>query len=125
MKVAVFENEHDLISGIFKAVNLLYFNNQLLFEYYPSSQSFRMERISEYSLCVVDIDLSPKSELDGYGVIARINTLPIHPPIVILTGHSLIEETLAQKGLPKYPILMKSIGLEDTKEAFKKALGIN
>jgi DNA-binding response OmpR family regulator len=120
MKVAVFENEHLLINSIFETVNFAFFNSTLEFKYVPSSQSLPFESLSQYHLIIVDIDLSQKSDLDGYGLIAKIHTLENPPPILILTGHSNIEETLKKRGLPSYPILTKPIGIEDTKEALKK-----
>lgn len=117
IKAAVFENEAHLINAIFDTVNFAYFDNNFQFDYFPSSQALAFEKIPEYDLIIVDIDLSKRSELDGYGLISKINTLENHPPILILTGHSHISDTLKKKGLPQYPILTKAIGIEDTKEA--------
>jgi DNA-binding response OmpR family regulator len=120
MKIAVFENEYQLINTIFDTVNFAYFNNTLKFEYFPSSQSIPLDQLINYNLIIVDIDLSQKSELDGYGLIQKINILAHPPPILILTGHSQIEENLRKRDLPAFPILFKPIGIEDTKEALKK-----
>ena len=120
MKIAIFENEFELINTIFDTTNYYYFNNKFEFEYFPSSQKFAMEKIQDYSLLIIDIDLSQKSELDGYGLIAKIIQFKNPPPIVILTGHSKINESLEKKGLPAYPILIKPIGVNDVKEILSK-----
>src|SRR5690242_16566314 len=110
MKIAVFENEYTQIESAFKAVNLLYFNNNLTIDTFPTSQSLKpFEDIQNYELVIVDIDLSTKSEMDGFELISKINMLFKTPKIIILTGHSKVNEKLKEKNLPSYPIVQKPI----------------
>ena len=113
-KVAVFENEYNLIDTIFDTANYYYFNNELDFEYFPSSQSLSpFEKIKEFQIVIVDISLSQKSELDGYSLLAKLEELEPKPAIIILTGHSKVAENLKLKNLPAYPIINKPLAIED------------
>lgn len=120
IKVAVFENESHLIDATFDTTNFYYFDNIFNFEYFPSSQSLNpFERIKDYSIIIIDIDLSQKSELDGYSLLMKINQLAIKPEIIILTGHSKVAENLKIKNLPSYHIIQKPLAIEELYLALK------
>lgn len=101
MKIAVFENEYQSVSGSFNAANLLNFNNQLQIEVFPSSQVANLQEIVNYDVIFIDIDLSSKSDMDGYSLIQELNKIQkeINYKIVILTGNNKIVESLNQKGI--------------------------
>jgi DNA-binding NtrC family response regulator len=114
MKIAIFENDVTQVETAFKAVNLVYFNNTLSLEYFMSSQSLKpFEDIKKFDIAIIDIGLSVKSDLDGYGLIQKILEQPVKPEILILTGHSRIEESLKEKKLPSYPIITKPVTFKD------------
>ena len=116
MKIAIFENEYNLIDTIFNTVNDIFFNNKFQFDNFPSSQSLNpLTKIKDYKLVFIDIGLSENSLLDGYGLIEQINLLEIKPTIIILTGHSKVAETLKANGLPNYQILQKPVRISELK----------
>lgn len=96
MKIAVFENEYRSVSGAFNAANLLNFDNSLNILVFPSSQSASLSAIVNFDVVFVDIDLSSKSDLDGYSLIQQLQKIDneINKRIVILTGNNRIIESL-------------------------------
>ena len=96
MNIAVFENEYQSVSGAFNAASLLNFNNALNIQVFPSSQSATLTEITGYDVIFIDIDLSSKSDLDGYSLIQQLQKLDdkINYKIVILTGNNKIIESL-------------------------------
>jgi len=96
MKIAVFENEYQSVSGAFSAANLLNFENALNIQVFPSSQSATLTEIVGFDVIFIDIDLSSKSDLDGYSLIQQLQKLDdnINKKIVILTGNNKIIESL-------------------------------
>jgi len=121
MKIAVFENEYQQVEAAFETVNLLYFNNEIQFINYPSSQSFgSLENLKDFSVAIVDIDLSQKSQLDGYALLSRIEKLEKKPKILILTGSSRVEESLKIRNFPAYDILSKPIDFTELNISLNK-----
>lgn len=96
MKIAVFENEYQSVSGSFSAANLLNFEGSLEITVFPSSQSADLKEIVHYAVIFIDIDLSSKSDLDGYSLINELKKIDtnINSKIVILTGNNKIIESL-------------------------------
>lgn len=96
MKIVVFENEYQSVSGAFNASNFLTFENSLNIQNFPSSQSAKLSEIVKYDVIFIDIDLSSKSDLDGYSLIEHLQKLDkkINKKIVILTGNNKIIESL-------------------------------
>lgn len=96
MNIAVFENEYQSVSGAFNAASLLNFDNALNIQVFPSSQSATLTEITGYDVIFIDIDLSSKSDLDGYSLIQQLQKLEdkINNKIVILTGNNKIIESL-------------------------------
>lgn len=97
MKIAVFENEYQSVSGAFNAANLLNFNNELEISVFPSSQSAKLKDIINSDVIFIDIDLSTKSEMDGYSLINELKKIDqnINRKIAILTGNNKIIEALS------------------------------
>lgn len=98
MKIAVFENEYESVRGAFEASNLISFNNQLKITPFPSSQSFDNQSADDYSVIFIDIDLSAKSQLDGFSLIRSFFSDCLNK-VVILTGNNKIESALKSRGL--------------------------
>lgn len=127
MKIAIFENEYDTLEMAFKYANKKHFNNRLIFENYPRSQDFEdLNKLTDYKLIIIDIDLSSMSDLDGFGLIKKIEqTLEEKPKILILTGQALNDDYHVENQLmEKYPVLEKSINFNKIKNEFDK-LGLN
>jgi len=120
MKVAIFENEFNAIKTSFDGFNLLYFNNELKYEIFSSSQSFGdLSNLVNFSVALVDIDLSVKSHMDGFQILSQIQKLDSDKiKIIVLTGHISIREKLKSLNLPEYPIISKPINLSTIKTAF-------
>lgn len=110
MRIAIFENEYDTVEVAFKYMNKKFYNNSLIFENYPRSDSFpELKKLVDYSLIVIDLDLSSHSKLDGFGLIRKIESM-LPPPhkILILTGQSLTTNYHQENRLKaKYPVLEK------------------
>lgn len=126
MKVAIFENEYESVRISFETANLVYFDNKIEFTIYPSSQSADLRKINDYDVVFIDIDLSSKSDLDGYSLIEKIsNTYPgVEKRIVVLTGNNKIVESLNLRGLyiKNLQIIIKPT---DYEEVSKSIMEIN
>ncbi|GGA78613.1 hypothetical protein GCM10008015_19160 [Flavobacterium palustre] len=126
MKIAIFENEYDTVEIAFKYLNKKYFNYSLKLENYPSSDSFPdLKKLQDYSLIIIDLDLSSQSSLDGFGLIKKIEKTLVEPiKILILTGQALSDKYDVENGLnKKYPVLEKPINYNKLNNQFEK-LGI-
>jgi DNA-binding response OmpR family regulator len=125
MKIAIFENEYALVEPIFDSVNIFYYNNSLEYEVFQSSQSIGdINNVNQYKLVVIDLDLSQKSEADGYTLISKIMALPVKPPIAVITGASKVRDSLIQRQLPDdFPVVAKPPSVEELHNVFVK-LGI-
>lgn len=126
MKIAIFENEYDTVEMAFKYLNKKYYNNSIVFENYPRSDSFlEIVRLTEYDLIIIDLDLSSQSKLDGFGLIKKIeSSIPAPHKILILTGQNLSEDYNTENGLRlKYPVLEKPMNFNKLHKKFQD-LGI-
>lgn len=101
MKILVFEDEYKEIEGLLDYVNFKYFNNKIEFTNYPTSQDFGdLNKIEEYDIIIVDIQLDFKSQKDGIALITEIQRLDKNKNIFIITGkRGNIKEELKDKGL--------------------------
>lgn len=120
MKISVFENEFNAIRTSFDGFNLLYFNGELEFDIFSSSQDIGdLNKLSNYKVAIIDIDLSIKSKLDGFQLIEEIQKLNLPDlKIIILTGHIAIKDKLKELNFPSYPVISKPINLTTIKNAF-------
>ena len=122
MKLAIFENEYNNLKASFEAINLLHFYNKAQIDVFETTQSFGdFKRLHEYDYILIDLDLSSKSNKDGYDLIKIIceNKITLNK-VRILTGHVNVEEVLQKKNLPKIYIIQKPITLD----SLEKALGL-
>ena len=126
MKIAIFENEYESVTGAFEVANLIDFSGLLDITIFVSSQNARFEEIGVFDVVFVDIDLSSKSNLDGFGVIKAIREIDASflNRIVILTGNNKIEEILEEKGIPKekLKIIIKPTDYEEISRVINKII---
>lgn len=101
MKIAIFENEYGSVKGAFESANFFYFEGKLTFENFASSQKANLASMSNYAVIFVDIDLSSKSELDGFSLIEKIVEInsDLVSRIVILTGNNRIKEIMPKNSI--------------------------
>ena len=124
MKILIIENEFSYIETPFEYINDIYFDNSIEYTVIPKSQDLRpFSDIQKYDYIFLDISLSKKSELDGFGILKKIKDENLSiGNLVILTGNHLIKEKLIEKELPiSYPILTKPIDFEDLLRIIKVA----
>jgi DNA-binding response OmpR family regulator len=118
MKILVFENEFDAIENAFKYLNLKEYSNSLIVDDHPRSQSIGdINNINDYDIVFIDLDLSTRSNLDGFGLIRKIESeLSTYPELVILTGQDVPEDYVSANSLKKkYRILEKPINFSKLK----------
>lgn len=126
MKIVIFENEFVAIENTFRYLNKKKFGNKLIIDDYPRSQSIsNTKKLLDYDLIIIDIDLSSKSELDGYGLIRKIESElgESSPPILILTGQEIPKDYANANNLSKeYDVLEKPINFNKLEVAISKFL---
>lgn len=127
MKVAIFENEFEEMRPAFNGFNLIYYSKSLEYSTFASSQAFGdLKKLSEFDFVLIDIDLSPNSQLDGFQLISQIlddkDLKKIKP--IILTGQPPIKEKLKSKNLPEFPIISKPLVYTQIQDCFQKAKAI-
>lgn len=126
MKIAVFENEYESVRGAFEASNLLDFNGELDIKVFPSSQQANLNSITNYEVIFVDIDLSAKSELDGFTLIQKIQAIDLNfnDRIIILTGNNKINEALKLRNIEanSIQIIIKPTNYEEITKAINCVL---
>lgn len=111
-KILFFENEFSELKPSFEMVNAYFYNGMLQYKVLPKSQDLKdFNQLQEYNLIVVDIDLSSASELDGYGLILKIEAelKGEIPPIVIVSGHEKNLDVIHKHNLSKYRYVEKPI----------------
>lgn len=116
MKILIFENEFVYLDTTFRYVSKLYFDEKLEYDVFASSQDFgALINANKYDLIIIDISLAKRSDLDGYGLLKKLNEIDFSKEkIVIMTGNHQIKEGLKEKGLDfDYKILTKPIDIND------------
>lgn len=120
-RVAIIENEYQLFRGMFEILNFKYYQNLLQYENFPNVESIDpIEQFQDYDLVIVDVNLSPRSPVDGIDIVERLKTLQRVPPIVIFTGYSKTEEKLLKRDLPEYDIIVKPATYDKVFETMSK-----
>ncbi|SHJ20867.1 response regulator [Flavobacterium terrae] len=111
MKILIFENEFFKVENAFNYVNERYFNGNLEFTILPKSQDLvNLSDMSKYDYIFLDISLAKKSDLDGFGILKKIEEENISiKKLTILTGNGDIKNKLRELGLKDYPVLLKPV----------------
>jgi DNA-binding NtrC family response regulator len=123
MDIAIFENEKEYCETMFKAANILHFDGKLKFNWFASSQDIgALENIEKYKLVLIDLELSPQTEYDGYALLKEAIKYKPEKEIIILTGASKVIPKLIELDLPKFKIIKKPVNLLSIKETFENAL---
>lgn len=124
MRVAIFENEYESVKGAFETASLLYFDDELDIVIYPSSQTAILTKMEEFDTIFIDIDLSSKSDLDGFSLIKKLNETNenLINRIVILTGNNKIKEALKSRSIDssQIQIIIKPTNYEEINSCIKK-----
>lgn len=116
MKILIFENEFSFISTPFDYINELYFKNTIHYTVCSNSQDLNpFSKIQEFDYVFIDISLGKSSELDGFGILKKIETEKlVVKKVIILTGNHLIREVFKEREIFKeYDILTKPIDFND------------
>jgi hypothetical protein len=114
VKLAIFENEFNNLKASFDAINLLHFNNEAVIDVFETFQSFKnLSDLISYDYVLIDLDLSAKSNKDGYEIIKELLNLKFPlKKLFILTGHVNVKEKLMEKGLPDISIIQKPLTID-------------
>lgn len=97
-KVLVIEDEFREVQVAFEYVNDLCLNSELEIINVAKSQDVDFTKISEYDYVFLDITLAKKSQMDGYGILKKIEreNIPIQK-LVIMTGNGKISDVLKKE----------------------------
>lgn len=119
-KVLVIEDEFREVQVAFEYVNDLCLNSVLEIINVAKSQDVDFTKISEYDYVFLDITLAKKSQMDGYGILKKIEreNIPIQK-LVIMTGNGKISDVLKERGITNdYPKLIKPLDYQELKSIF-------
>lgn len=119
-KVLVIEDEFREVQVAFEYVNDLCLNSELEIINVAKSQDVDFTKISEYDYVFLDITLAKKSQMDGYGILKKIEreNIPIRK-LVIMTGNGKISDVLKERGITNdYPKLIKPLDYQELKSIF-------
>lgn len=119
-KVLVIEGEFREVQIAFEYVNDLCLNSELEIINVAKSQDVDFTKISEYDYVFLDITLAKKSQMDGYGILKKIEreNIPIQK-LVIMTGNGKISDVLKERGITNdYPKLIKPLDYQELKSIF-------
>lgn len=119
-KVLVVEDEFREVQVAFEYVNDLCLNSELDINNVAKSQDVDFTKISEYDYVFLDITLAKKSQMDGYGILKKIEreNIPIQK-LVIMTGNGKISDVLKERGITNdYPKLIKPLDYQELKSIF-------
>lgn len=121
-KVLVIEDEFREVQVAFEYVNDLCLNSELEIINVAKSQDVDFTKISEYDYIFLDITLAKKSQMDGYGILKKIEreNIPIQK-LVIMTGNGKISDVLKERGITNdYPKLIKPLDYQELKSIFSE-----
>ena len=121
-KVLVIEDEFREVQVAFEYVNDLCLNSELEIINVAKSQDVDFTKISEYDYVFLDITLAKKSQMDGYGILKKIEreNIPIQK-LVIITNNGKISDVLKERGITNdYPKLIKPLDYQELKSIFSE-----
>lgn len=119
-KVLIIEDEYMEVQVAFEYVNSICMNSELQITNVTKSQEVDFSKLSEYDYVFLDITLAKKSQMDGYGILKKIEKekIPIQK-LVIMTGNSKISDVLKERGIIRdYSKLIKPIDYQELKYIF-------
>lgn len=123
MKVLIFENEREYCESMFLAVDIIYYNKSIEYTWCNTSQeSGDITSLNYFDIILVDLELSPQTQLDGYRIIEELIKYFDKNRIIILTGSSRVSDRLKEKNLPSFKVLKKPVSIEDIHVKFESAL---
>ena len=125
MKILVIEDMVETIRGAFELAAISEFNENMTFVFKRTSQEVDYERINDYVLVFVDIELAKGSKEDGFAVLRRLLNSGLYPleRTLILTGNTVIEEKLLENNInPKIEVVKKPINYEDIAKVLKRKI---
>jgi len=124
MNILIFENEIVEVENAFKMLNILYYKSKLVYRYETSSQDVKVEEYKTFDLIFIDIDLSVKSEKDGFGILNDIkkHNTEILKKVVVLTGSNLMRKKLDSDGYKDVPLIQKPVDYKDINKLMKEKL---
>ena len=125
VKILVIEDMVETIRGAFELAAISEFNENMTFVFKRTSQEVDYERINDYVLVFVDIELAKGSKEDGFAVLRRLLNSGLYPleRTLILTGNTVIEEKLLENNInPKIEVVKKPINYEDIAKVLKRKI---
>lgn len=125
MKIAVFENEYESVKIAFEVANEVNFDSNLKIDVFAKTQLCDLDKIDQYSVIFIDIDLATTSNMDGYSLLNywKDNSSVLRR-VIILTGNNKIKESLEAKNIdPKIlELIIKPTNYAEVTEKIKKVL---
>ena len=117
-KILIIEDESNQVKNAFEYIKAIYFSGDLEITNVIKSQEIVFSELGNYDVIFLDITLAKKSEMDGYGILKKIEEERIAVnKIVIMTGNNQISNVLTKRGVKKeYPILTKPIDFNEIKK---------
>jgi DNA-binding NtrC family response regulator len=128
-KIFFFEDQYDNIRFAIEWANRADFDNTLSVEYVLKTDAkFDFERVaSSFDVVFVDIELAKRSFDDGIGVINKLiaASAAVRSRIVVISGHSEVNELLLEAGLKDIPVLAKPIPKESLVFEIRRVLNLS
>lgn len=116
-KILVIEDEYLEVQVAFEFVKDMCMNGNLDITQVGKSQNVDFTQLPNYDYIFLDITLAKKSQMDGYGILQKIERerIPIKK-LIIMTGNNKISEVLKDRGIVKeYPKLIKPVDFLELK----------
>lgn len=116
-KILVIEDEYLEVQVAFEFVKDMCMNGDLDITQVGKSQNVDFTQLPNYDYIFLDITLAKKSQMDGYGILQKIERerIPIKK-LIIMTGNNKISEVLKDRGIVnEYPKLIKPVDFLELK----------
>lgn len=116
VEILIIENEFASIKDPIDALKEMYLGD-LHCDLVAISQDIKWSKIDLYSAIFVDISLSPRTELDGYGILNLIKEQ--YPSalsrVAVITGNHVIKNDLQDHGFAEkdFPVFQKPLRYMD------------
>lgn len=99
VEILIIENEFASIKDPIDALKEMY-QGQMHYDLVAISQDVNWNKIELYSAIFVDISLSPRTELDGYGILGKIKEQypSVLSRVAVITGNHVIKHDMQEHG---------------------------